>query len=62
MEKQYQVLEMPEAVGGHGIIATDFLKNDPKGRLWKNKSIFKGSFNECYLEKSKITKKAVIAA
>lgn len=61
MEKQYRILEMSDVKEGLGIIASNFLLNDPKGKLWKSKVVFEGTFEECCTEKRKRVKTAPTA-
>ncbi len=58
MEKAYYIYAMELSNNGFGIIAVDFILNDPKGKLWKKKPLFQGTFDVCFQEKKKLIKAA----
>ena len=51
-EKSYLIIEMNEAKDGVGIASEGFYLE----KHWTNKKLFKGSFEDCYVEKQKLLK------
>lgn len=53
---EYYIFKMDLAKGGFGIVLKNFILNDPKGREWKIKPVFEGSFENCFIEKKRLIK------